>query len=133
MRTIISCGGLVFIIVLIMLTHTAIISKNIRDNQVNCSLQSAADYAFDCMLDQYSHMVYEEEAQEEYIEQLLQCFCEAVNRMITTDGDIDVTVIMADVKTGTFEIVVEETYQYQFAGYKGKCVCERAVTLACNK
>ena len=80
-----------------MLTHTAIISKNIRDNQVNCSLESATDYALDCMLDQYQHMIYKPEEEEHYIEQLLQCFCEALNRLITTDGDINVTVLTADI------------------------------------
>lgn len=127
MRTIISCGGLVFIIAVIMLTHTAIISKNVRDYQVNYSLESAADYALDCMLDQYQQMVYREEEEEQYIEQLLHGFCEALNRLITTDGDINVTVLTADIKTGTFDFVVEETYHYQFAGRTGKCVCERAV------
>ena len=97
MRTIISCGGFVFIIAILMLTHTAIISKNIRDNQVNCSLESATDYALDCML--------------------------------TTDGDINVTVLTADIKTGTFDFIVEETYPYPFAGRTGICVCERAVRL----
>ena len=129
MRTIISCGGFVFIIAILMLTHTAIISKNIRDNQVNCSLESATDYALDCMLDQYQHMIYKPEEEEYYIDQLLQCFCEALNRLITTDGDINVTVLTADIKTGTFDFIVEETYPYPFAGRTGICVCERAVRL----
>lgn len=129
MRTIISCGGFVFIIVVLMLTHTAIISKNVRDNQVNYSLESATDYALDCMLDQYQHMIYKYEEEEQYIEQLLQCFCEALNRLITTDGDVNVTVVTADIKTGTFDFVIEETYQYQFAVRMGKCICERAVRL----
>lgn len=127
MRTIISCGGLVFIITVLMLTHTAVISKNVRDHQVNYSLESATDYALDCMLDQYQMMVYQPEKEDQYIEQLLHCFCEALNRLITTDGDINVTVLAADIKTGTFDFVVEETYNYQFAKRTGKCVCERAV------
>lgn len=128
MRIIVNGGGLAVVLVLIILIHTSIINKSVRDNEVNAGLESAADYALDVMTDKYKSLVYDESKEAEYTEMLMQTFCEAVEEMIGTDGNITVSVIASDLKTGTFDIIIQEEYKYSFMGRTGKCSCERAVT-----
>ena len=128
MRIVVNGSGLVIILVLIILIHTSIINKSVRNNEVNAGLESAADYALDVMTDKYKSLVYDESKEEEYTEMLMQAFCEALEEMIGTDGKVTVSVIAADLKTGNFDIIIQEEYKYAFMGRTGKCSCERAVT-----
>lgn len=129
MRVVVNCSGLFVIMTIIILIHTSIINKNVRDMEINYSLASAMDYALDVMKSEYSSMEYDKGNEQQCVDKLLHSFCVNFERVIGTDGDIEVFIISADVEQGFFEIVVEETYTYSFRGRKGKAVCERAVIL----
>lgn len=128
MKIIVNGGGLVIVLVLIVLIHTSLINKSVRDNEANSGLESAADYALDVMTEKYKSLEYDESKEEQYTEMLMQTFCEALEDMVGSDGKLTVSVIKSDLKTGTFDIIVQEEYDYAFMGRRGKCSCERAVT-----
>lgn len=130
MRTVITGGGIVVLVMLMLFIQSSVISRNMRDNEVDSGLESAADYALDCMEEVYRQMDYDESQTEAYITQLINVFCTALDEMISTDGDITVSVVRADLETGTFDLIVEESYSYGFRGRKGKSCCERAVTFS---
>ncbi|MBQ4282964.1 MAG: hypothetical protein IJB96_03450 [Lachnospira sp.] len=129
MRIIVNSSGLFVILTIIVLIHTSVINKSIRDMEVNYGLQSSMDYALDVMGDVYENIDYEESKDGEYTQELLDVFCKSLTSMIGTDGEISVSIVEADVKTGTFQIVVEEHYKYAFRGRPGYARCERAVVL----
>lgn len=79
------------------------------------------------MGDMYKKMDYEVEEADEYMNLLIQEFCSNLEERIGSDGELTISVIKADIQTGTFEIVVEEAYDYAFQGRKGTTRCERAV------
>lgn len=127
MRAVINGSGLFVILTIIVLIHTSIINKSVRDIEVNCGLESSMDYALDIMRDEYMAMDYEEGKEAEYTERLLHTFCFNLETAISTDGELEISIIKADIATGTFEIVVEESYTYSFKGRIGTATCERAV------
>lgn len=127
MRIVINVGGLLVIFMLTILIHCSIISHTLRDSEISTGLESATDYAIDEMMDLYKIMDYEENREEEYANALIECFCASFEKMIGTDGEITVSVIAANIKTGSFDIVVREDYDYAVFGRTGKVVCERAV------
>lgn len=129
MRAVINSSGLLVVLAIVILIHTSVINKNIRDKEVNFGLQSAMDYALDVMDDVYKDMDYEEGKDAEYTQELINVFCDSLTSMIGTDGDVVVSIVEADVKTGAFQIVVEEHYKYAFQGRPGYARCERAVVL----
>lgn len=130
MRIIVNSSGLFVITALIILIHTSIINKSIRDIEANTGLSSAMDYALDVMGDEYKRMDYEAGKEAEYTEKLITEFCTNLESTIGTDGELAISIVKADIASGSFEIVVEETYTYGFRGRKGKATCERAVVFA---
>lgn len=127
MRIVVNCSGLFVILTILVLIHTAIINKSVRDIEVNYGLESAMDYALDVMGQMYRDMEIEEEKESQYITLLTNEFCTSLSYMLGTDGEIQVWIVEADIENGVFQIVVEETYQYSFRGRGGKVVCERCV------
>ena len=127
MRIVINGGGLLIILMLTILIHCSIISHTLRDSEISTGLESATDYAIDELMDMYKIIDYEENKEEQYANALIERFCVSLEKMIVTDGNITVSVITADIKNGTFDIVVQEDYDYGIFGRKGKVVCERAV------
>lgn len=130
MRIVVSSSGLFVMITLIVLIHTSILNKSVRDEEANAGLSSSMDYALDRMGDMYKAMDYEAGEEDEYTNILLQEFCNNLEERIGSDGDLTISIIRADIQTGTFEIVVEETYEYAFKGKKGTTRCERAVVFS---
>lgn len=127
MRIAVSGSGLFVLITLIVLIHMSILNKSVRDEEANAGLSSSMDYALDRMGDMYKAMDYEAGEEDEYTDRLLQEFCKNLEERIGSNGDFTISIINADIHTGTFEIVVEETYEYAFRGRKGTTRCERAV------
>ncbi len=127
MRIVVNCSGLFVILTILVLIHTAIINKSVRDIEVNYGLESAMDYALDVMGQMYRDMEIEEGKESQYITLLTNEFCTSLSYMLGTDGEIQVWIVEADIENGVFQIVVEETYQYSFRGRGGKVVCERCV------
>lgn len=126
-RIVVSGSGLFVMITLIVLIHISILNKSVRDEEANAGLSSSMDYALDVMGDMYKKMNYEVGDADEYTNLLIQEFCSNLEERIGSDGEFTISVINADIQTGTFEIVVEETYEYAFQGRKGTTRCERAV------
>lgn len=54
MRGVITCSGIIVVIALIVMIHASITGNNIRRDEVNRSLDSAMDFAFDRMGDVYA-------------------------------------------------------------------------------
>ncbi len=132
MRIVVSSSGLFVTFTIIVIIHMSIINKNIRDMEVNYGLQSAMDYALDVMSDEYLKMYNIndfEYREQQCIDKIMHIFCSKLEQIIGTDGEINVIVVNADVKTGNFEIVVEEKYNYAFKGRAGSAICVRAVRL----
>lgn len=127
MRIAVSGSGLFVLITLIVLIHMSILNKSVRDEEANAGLSSSMDYALDRMGDMYKAMDYEAGEEDEYTDRLLQEFCKNLEERIGSNGDFTISIINADIQTGTFEIVVEEIYEYAFRGRKGTTRCERAV------
>lgn len=127
MRIVVNCSGLFVVLTILVLIHTAIINKSVRDIEVNYGLESAMDYALDVMGQMYRDMDIEEGKEAQYITLLTNEFCTNLSYMLGTDGEIQVWIVEADIENGVFQIVVEETYQYSFRGRAGKAVCERGV------
>lgn len=129
MRVVVSCSGLFVALTIVVLIHTSVINKSVRDMEVNYGLQSSMDYALDVMDDAYKDMDYVEGKDAEYTKELLDVFCDSLTSMIGTDGELHISIVEADVETGSFQIVVEEYYNYAFRGRPGYARCERAVVL----
>lgn len=127
MRIALSSSGLFVVMALLVLIHISILNRSVRDEEANAGLASSMDYALDRMGDMYKAMEYEAEEEDEYTELLIQEFCSNMEEMIGSNGELTISIIKADIQTGTFEIVVEEIYEYAFKGRKGSTRCERAV------
>ncbi len=130
MRIVISGSGLFVMMTLIVLIHISILNKSVRDEEANAALASSMDYALDMMGDMYKAMDYKSEEKDKYMDNLMNEFCNNLEERIGSDGELSISIIKADIQTGTFEIVVEETYEYKFKGRKGYARCERAVVLS---
>ncbi len=130
MRIVISGSGLFVMMTLIVLIHISILNKSVRDEEANAALASSMDYALDMMGDMYKAMDYKSEEKDKYTDHLMNEFCNNLEERIGSDGELSISIIKADIQTGTFEIVVEETYEYKFKGRKGYARCERAVVLS---
>lgn len=126
MRVIVSGSGILVICVLIIMIHTTVLDKSVREAEINYGLENAVDYALDITSEYY--IKYSGQDEEEYISNLLYVFCQAVNNAVGTDGEITVSLAAADIETGTFDFIVEEKYSRMLSENKGVCVCERAVT-----
>lgn len=128
MRGIVTCSGFIVAIAIIIITHAVITGDNIRRREVNQSLDSAMDYAFDRMGDVYAdinYASYPESRKQEILTQLMNEFCSVLGRRVASDGNIQVALIYADMDKGLFQIGVTEEYAYPFDGRTGKCYYEK--------
>ena len=56
---------------------------------------------------------------------LMKEFCNVLHKEITSDGNIEVALIYADMDKGLFQIGVTEEYAHPFGGRTGKCYYEK--------
>lgn len=128
MRVIIGGSSLAVLLALIIVIHTSVINKSVREDEINRGLENATDYAIDVcslIIDIFMPMIMI----DTYITQLMEFFCMTLNSAVKTEGDITVSLAEADVDDGRFDFLVKQEYTYSFGQKKGICVCQRAVLL----
>lgn len=126
MRTIVSGCGLVVALALIVLINTVVINQNVRNSEVNSGLDSAMDYAMDRMTDIYATKNYQSQKGEQYLDDIMQIFTEALASRLQSDGEITVNIVYADLQNGIFSIYVKEVFEYHAMNKTG--VCEKMKT-----
>lgn len=129
MRVMVTCGNLLFIVAVIILIHSTIISRNIRENEVAGALSDSADYGVDCMSDYYEQIEYEPAKKEEYLTDMMQIFCHVVAERIGTDGNLVIELKEADLEKGLFSFTLKETYTFPLGQRKGVCYIEKVYRL----
>lgn len=132
MRTVISGSGLLIICALIMLSHCMIINNSIRREEVNQSLDSSMDYAYDVMRDMYGDVnftKYADEQREELINQLMNKFCEVLSKRVKSDGKLTVKLIECDLESGLFQIGVMEEFRVPLSRKKNACYYEKTYVM----
>lgn len=134
MRILVSGSGILVLMTLLVLIHTSVLNKNIRDIEINDGLESAVDYALDVMADEYDSLEYgineyDDIIKEKHTEKLVSVFCDNLLKTINTDGEIEVYIMDIDLKKGIFDVLVEERYTYTFENRSAVARCERAVVL----
>lgn len=112
MKSIVGVGGFLCVSVIIVGVHYGIISTNIREKEVERGLEDAFEYCIDTGTDDKDNFE--------------KRFCVTLNKMMITDGELDVYFIDDEWDDGYIDIIVEETFEYGFFGKKGKNRWERA-------
>lgn len=128
MRGVITCSGIIVVIALIVIIHASITGNNIRRDEVNRSLDSAMDFAFDRMGDVYADKyftTYDDVRRQRILNDLMNEFCLVLSERTASDGNITVKLIDLDLDKGLFQIGVTEEYEYPFGGRTGKCYYEK--------
>lgn len=128
MRGVVTCSGFMVAFAIVIIIHATITGNNIRYQEVKHSLDSAMDYAFDRLGDVYADVdftSYGDEKRHEILTDLMKEFCNVLYKEITSDGNIEVALIYADMDKGLFQIGVTEEYAHQFGGRTGKCYYEK--------
>ncbi len=128
MRSVITISATCMSILLFILINNAIISMNMRNNEVNAGIENAVDYAIDVLDDIYANYNYTQENKEQYINEMMNVFCKSLNEKINTDGDITVDLTNCDLDKGKIDIKITEEFSYNFLNKKGRVACERSVT-----
>ena len=127
MRVIIGGSSLAVLLAIIVI-HTSVINKSVREDEINRGLENATDYAID-VCSSYYRYIQADDNDDTYITQLMEFFCMTLNSAVKTEGDITVSLAEADVDDGRFDFLVKQEYTYSFGQKKGICVCQRAVLL----
>lgn len=127
MRSVITIGALSLSILLFIFANSIVINKNMRNNEVNNCLEKSIDYAMDILDDIYKDYDYSELNEEEYINNIMVSFCNALNEKIHTDGDIEVKLINYDFVNGVLDILITENFSYHFLNMTGSIQCNRTV------
>ncbi len=127
MRSVITIGALSLSIILFIFANSIVINKNMRNNEVNNCLEKSIDYAMDMLDDIYKDYDYSELNEEEYINNIMVSFCNALNEKIHTDGDIEVKLINYDFVNGMIDILITENFSYHFLNMKGSISSNRTV------
>lgn len=128
MRGVVTCSGFMVAFAIVIIIHATITGNNIRYQEVKHSLDSAMDYAFDRLGDVYADVdftSYGDEKRHEILTDLMKEFCNVLYKEITSDGNIEVALIYADMDKGLFQIGVTEEYAHPFVGRTGKCYYEK--------
>ncbi|MBS7044941.1 MAG: hypothetical protein KH121_02365 [Eubacterium sp.] len=128
MRVIIGGSSLAVLLALIIVIHTSVINKSVREDEINRGLENATDYAID-VCSSYYRYIQADDNDDTYITRLMEFFCMTLNSAVKTEGDITVSLAEADVDDGRFDFLVKQEYTYSFGQKKGVCVCQRAVLL----
>ena len=127
MRSVITIGALSLSIILFIFANSIVINKNMRNNEVNNCLEKSIDYAMDMLDDIYKDYDYSELNEEEYINNIMVSFCNALNEKIHTDGDIEVKLINYDFVNGLIDILITENFSYHFLNMTGSISSNRTV------
>lgn len=127
MRSVITIGALSLSIILFIFANSIVINKNMRNNEVNNCLEKSIDYAMDMFDDIYKDYDYSELNKEEYINNIMVSFCNALNEKIHTDGDIEVKLINYDFVNGMIDILITENFSYHFLNMTGSISSNRTV------
>lgn len=127
MRSVITIGALSLSILLFIFANSIVINKNMRNNEVNNCLEKSIDYAMDILDDIYKDYDYSELNEEEYINNIMVSFCNALNEKIHTDGDIEVKLINYDFVNGMIDILITENFSYHFLNKTGSISSNRTV------
>lgn len=127
MRSVITIGALSLSILLFIFANSIVINKNMRNNEVNNCLEKSIDYAVDMFDDIYKDYDYSELNEEEYINNIMVSFCNALNEKIHTDGDIEVKLINYDFVNGMLDILITENFSYHFLNMTGSISSNRTV------
>lgn len=127
MRSVITIGALSLSILLFIFANSIVINKNMRNNEVNNCLEKSIDYAMDMLDDIYKDYDYSELNEEEYINNIMVSFCNALNEKIHTDGDIEVKLINYDFVNGVLDILITENFSYHFLNMTGSISSNRTV------
>ena len=127
MRSVITIGALSLSIILFIFANSIVINKNMRNNEVNNCLEKSIDYAMDMIDDIYKDYDYSELNEEEYINNIMVSFCNALNEKIHTDGDIEVKLINYDFVNGMIDILITENFSYHFLNMTGSISSNRTV------
>lgn len=127
MRSVITIGALSLSIFLFIFANSIVINKNMRNNEVNNCLEKSIDYAMDMLDDIYKDYDYSELNEEEYINNIMVSFCNALNEKIHTDGDIEVKLINYDFVNGMLDILITENFSYHFLNMTGSISSNRTV------
>lgn len=127
MRSVITIGALSLSILLFIFANSIVINKNMRNNEVNNCLEKSIDYAMDILDDIYKDYDYSELDEEEYINNIMVSFCNALNGKIHTDGDIEVKLINYDFVNGMIDILITENFSYHFLNMTGSISSNRTV------
>lgn len=127
MRSVITIGALSISILLFIFANSIVINKNMRNNEVNNCLEKSIDYAMDILDDIYKDYNYSELDEEEYINNIMVSFCNALNEKIHTDGDIEVKLINYDFVNGMIDILITENFSYHFLNMTGSISSNRTV------
>lgn len=127
MRSVITIGALSLSILLFIFANSIVINKNMRNNEVNNCLEKSIDYAMDMIDDIYKDYDYSELNEEEYINNIMVSFCNALNEKIHTDGDIEVKLINYDFVNGMLDILITENFSYHFLNMTGSISSNRTV------
>ncbi len=127
MRSVITIGALSLSILLFIFANSIVINKNMRNNEVNNCLEKSIDYAMDILDDIYKDYDYSELNEEEYINNIMVSFCNALNEKIHTDGDIEVKLINYDFVNGMIDILITENFSYHFLNMTGSISSNRTV------
>ena len=127
MRSVITIGALSLSILLFIFANSIVINKNMRNNEVNNCLEKSIDYVMDILDDIYKDYDYSELNEEEYINNIMVSFCNALNEKIHTDGDIEVKLINYDFVNGIIDILITENFSYHFLNMTGSISSNRTV------
>lgn len=130
MRTVITAGTLLTAMGIIILIHSSIISRNVRDCETANALASAIDYSADVMSDMYNYdygqNITDDQQKKDY---LIQNFVESVGRCIQTDGELIIKVLDFNFTEGIFHVNVTQNYKYPGNNKKGYCSYEKTYKL----
>ena len=135
MRVIIGGSSLAVLLALIIVIHTSVINKSVRDT-IKATVLEDVSTEYDIKEEQnidvcssYYRYIQADDNDDTYITQLMGFFCMTLNSAVKTEGDITVSLAEADVDDGRFDFLVKQEYTYSFGQKKGVCVCQRAVLL----
>ena len=101
MRGVITCSGIIVVIALIVMIHASITGNNIRRDEVNRSLDSAMDFAFDRMGDVYADKyftTYDAGKRQQILTDLMEEFCVVLSERVASDGNVTVKLIDSDLE-----------------------------------
>ena len=129
---------------LIILIHTSLIGQNIRDNEVNSSLNSSMDYAFDKMMDYYEDEQFidyytynnvtkkweiDTDKENEIVDSLMTEFCNTISSLKNSEASMKIELKTIDLTAGVFEVKVTEEFPYFYGNKTGTCTYQKCYSL----